>query len=97
LLTIMALGLLSWLLLLMAAEAHAPLHSWLHGGTIPQDDDCAVALLDTGKVTLSKVATTVLPVLAIVAALNELFALPFVPRLPLPPTRGPPFFFSHLP
>jgi hypothetical protein len=49
-------------LMLTAAEAYAPLHAWMHGGTIPDDDDCAVALLnhatvDTGMVDVPLVAT----------------------------------------
>ena len=32
------------------AEAYTPLHAWLHGGTIPDDDDCAIVALAHGKV-----------------------------------------------
>jgi len=33
------------------AETYTPLHAWLHGGTIPKDDDdCAVVALAHGKV-----------------------------------------------
>ena len=49
----MATGILSlamWLLL-AAAEIHPPLHAWLHGGTIPDnDDDCAVVAIAHGQV-----------------------------------------------
>jgi hypothetical protein len=36
-------------LLMAAAEAWTPLHAWLHGGEIP-DDDCPVAMIHHGKV-----------------------------------------------
>ena len=32
------------------AEVYTPLHAWLHGGTIPDDDDCAIAAIAHGKV-----------------------------------------------
>ena len=44
-----ALSLALWLLLTVA-EAYAPLHMWLHGGAIPENDDCAVAMLAHGKI-----------------------------------------------
>ena len=43
------LSLALWLFM-MAAEAYMPLHAWLHGGSIPDDDDCAVVALAHGKV-----------------------------------------------
>ena len=43
------LALAVWLFM-MAAEAYAPLHAWLHGGSIPDDDDCAIVALAHGKV-----------------------------------------------
>lgn len=43
------LSLAMWLLM-TAAEVCAPLHEWLHGGSIPDDDDCAVVALAHGKV-----------------------------------------------
>lgn len=36
--------------MLTVAEGYAPLHIWLHGGAIPDNDDCAVAMLAHGKV-----------------------------------------------
>ena len=34
-----------------AAEVWTPLHSWLHGGSIPDnDDDCAIVALVHGKI-----------------------------------------------
>jgi hypothetical protein len=43
-----ALSLAVWLFM-AAAEIHPPLHAWLHGGTIPDnDDDCAVVAIAHG-------------------------------------------------
>ena len=48
-----AVGVLSlavWLFM-AAAEIYTPLHAWLHGGTIPKDDnDCAIVLIAHGKI-----------------------------------------------
>jgi len=43
------LSLVVWLLM-AAAEACTPLHAWLHGGTIPDNDDCAIVAISHGKV-----------------------------------------------
>jgi len=43
------LALAMWLLITVA-EACTPLHAWLHGGTIPDDDDCAIVAITHGKV-----------------------------------------------
>ena len=37
-------------LLLTVAEGYAPLHAWIHGGSIPDNDDCAVVALAHGQV-----------------------------------------------
>jgi hypothetical protein len=48
-----ALSLAIWLLM-AAAEIHPPLHAWLHGGTIPQDDDdCAIVAIAHGKIEIT--------------------------------------------
>ena len=54
------LSLAMWLLL-AAAEVCTPLHAWLHGGSIPDDDDCAIVAVTHGKVDLSP---AVVPVVA---------------------------------
>jgi len=41
---------LSLWLFMVAAEAYTPLHAWLHGGTIPDDDDCAIVAIAHGKI-----------------------------------------------
>jgi hypothetical protein len=43
------LALFVWLFM-ATAEVCPPLHAWLHGGTIPDDDDCAVKMLAAGHV-----------------------------------------------
>ena len=43
------LSLAIWLFMAVA-EAYTPLHAWLHGGTIPDDDDCAIVAIAHGKV-----------------------------------------------
>ena len=57
------LSLAVWLFM-MAAEAYTPLHAWLHGGSIPDDDDCAIAALIHGKVETS--VDVVLPVVSVI-------------------------------
>lgn len=48
-------------LFMVVAEIYTPLHAWLHGGTIPDNDDCAIVALTHGKV---ETAACDLPVLA---------------------------------
>ena len=43
------LSLALWLFMAFA-ETHPSLHAWLHGGTIPDDDDCAIVALAHGKI-----------------------------------------------
>jgi hypothetical protein len=57
----MAVGVVSlamWLFLAVA-EVCTPLHAWLHGGSIPDNDDCAVVAIIHGKVDLSPVPVPV--------------------------------------
>ena len=78
-----------WLLLALA-EAHEPLHRWLHNGTIPKDDACAVTLLATGKAKVSEPGVEVIPVLTAAVAPIVCSVPALVAKLPLPPGRGPP-------
>jgi len=41
---------LSLWLFVAAAELWTPLHAWLHGGSIPVNDDCAIVALIHGKI-----------------------------------------------
>ena len=43
------LSLAVWLFMVVA-EAYTPLHAWLHGGTIPEGDGCAIVAIAHGKV-----------------------------------------------
>jgi hypothetical protein len=43
------LSLFVWLFM-ATAEICPPLHAWLHGGAIPDDDDCPVVAIATGHV-----------------------------------------------
>lgn len=63
----MAAGVLSlavWLFM-AAAEIFSPLHAWLHGGTIPDNDTkCAIVSIAHGKVaTILCAAPAVVPVI----------------------------------
>ena len=85
-----ALSLALWLFI-TAAETYQPLHAWLHGGSIPDNDDCAVAVLIHGKidsVDCNSPASESVMGLEIITQ-PEIFA--FIPAsLNLPAGRAPP-------
>jgi len=90
----MAVGVLSlavWLFL-ATAELCTPLHAWLHGGTIPEnDDDCAIVAIAHGKVeTAACAAPAALPVAWIEAAPRIEFSVLSTAVELLPDGRGPP-------
>jgi hypothetical protein len=74
-----------------AAESYAPVHAWLHGGTIPDNDNCAVVTVAHGNVE-PVVCTTlaVIPVIWVEIAPRIEFCVlhPFTALLP--DSRGPP-------
>lgn len=73
------------------AEICPPLHAWLHGGTIPDDDDCPVVAVAAGHVhvTICHVEP-VIPVAFIEITQQEIVAV-FVPsEKVLPNERAPP-------
>ena len=87
------LSLAVWLFMAVA-ETWSPLHAWLHGGTLPKDDDdCAIVCIAHGKIE------TVTPNVAIPAPVAW---IEVVPRIEfsvldttiaqLPNGRAPPFF-----
>lgn len=88
------LSLALWLFMAVAEEYPA-LHAWLHGGTIPDNDDCAVVAIAHGKVeTATFAALSVLPLPGIEIVLKA-DASVFCPTpVLLPDGRGPPVFFS---
>jgi hypothetical protein len=85
------LSLALWLFM-ATAEICTPLHAWLHGGTIPKDDDdCAIVAIAHGKIeTAPCAAPAVLPVTWIeITPLAEISI--FIPAdKNLLPGRGPP-------
>ena len=46
---VVLLSLAMWLFVAMA-ESWTPLHVWLHGGSIPDNDDCAIVVIAHGKI-----------------------------------------------
>ena len=83
------LSLVLWLAL-AAAEASEPFHAWLHGGSIPDTDNCPVAALQQGKLVTSAAVAVVVLFLASIVAFRLVVFTPFAAFLPLPDVRGPP-------
>ena len=85
------LSLAIWLFM-AAAELCTPLHAWLHGGTIPDDDDdCAIACIAHGKIETAPVAVPVAaPVTWIEAAPRIESSILTTAIELLPDGRGPP-------
>ena len=75
-----------------AAEVCPPLHAWLHGGSIPDDDDCAVVAIALGHVDAG--ICDVPPVMPVhwveIETRREIYALVVIDKN-LPPGRAPPF------
>ena len=62
------LSLAGWLFLAVAG-AYTPLHAWLDGGTIADDDDCAIVAIAQGRIaTTPCVIPLFAPVLGIEVA-----------------------------
>jgi len=77
-------------LVLVAAEACPALHEWLHGGHIPEDDDCAVVLLSEGKVQLAAALVFVPPVAVFMPLVEAAGPVPHEVCAILAAARGPP-------
>jgi hypothetical protein len=94
----LAAGVLSlaiWLFM-AAAELYTPLHAWLHGGTIPDDDDdCAIALIAHGKVDVTPVTVDIpaTPVMIVGEVLIPATVFSSI-DYSLLPGRGPPALLS---
>jgi len=87
------LSLFIWLFM-AAAELYTPLHAWLHGGAIPDDDDdCAIVAIAHGKI---ETATCEIPVAAPVTWIEVPLRIEFcafrTAIIPLPDGRAPPVF-----
>jgi hypothetical protein len=83
-------SLVIWLFM-TAAELCSPVHAWLHGGTIPDEDNCALVAIAHGKVeTVLVDAPMAVPVIGIeiVPRLEFSFFRPAIAFLP--DGRGPP-------
>ena len=95
----LAAGVLSlaiWLFM-AAAALYTPLHAWLHGGTIPDnDDDCAIVAIAHGKVeTVFCAAPAVVPVIGIEITPRLEFSTFRPTSVFLPDGRGPPVSLLH--
>jgi len=90
------LSLLLWMFL-TAAEACTPLHAWIHGGSIPDNDDCAVAVAAHGKVDSAPVVVPAVAPVTWVEVAPRIETSAFSPVIAfLPDGRGPPTAFSSL-
>ena len=90
------LTLFLWLFL-VAAEAYTPLHEWIHGGSIPDNDDCAVAIAAHGKVDSAPVAVPDVAPVIWIEITPRIETSAFSPVIAfLPDGRGPPAVFSSL-
>jgi hypothetical protein len=85
------LSLMIWLLL-AAAEIHPPLHAWLHGGSIPDNDnDCAVVAIAHGQIdSMACDVPAVLPVTWIEIVPRIEFSVFHTSTALLPNGRAPP-------
>jgi hypothetical protein len=89
------LSLAIWLFM-AAAEAYSPLHAWLHGGTIPEDDDdCAIIAIAHGKIETTPCdVPAVLPVTWIEITPRVEFSISVPPIKNLLFGRAPPALFA---
>jgi hypothetical protein len=92
-LTAGVLSLAVWLFM-AAAEVCTPLHAWLHGGTIPEDDDdCAIVAIAHGKIETAAVNVPIpAPVVWIEVAPRIEFSVLSNAIVFLPNGRAPPAF-----
>jgi hypothetical protein len=89
------LSLAVWLFV-AAAETCAPLHAWLHGGTIPDNDNCAVVAVGHGNVESVVCATpAVIPVIWVEIAPCIESSVFHPSTTLLPDSRGPPVSFFN--
>jgi hypothetical protein len=84
------LSLAIWLFMAMA-EAYTPLHAWLHGGTIADNDDCAIVAISHGKVDSVDCAAPVLASVFWIQVAPRIEISAFSPAIAcLPAGRAPP-------
>jgi hypothetical protein len=83
------LALAAWLFM-AAAEACPAFHAWLHGGAIPDGDDCAIVAVQHGKVDTTAVVVEPIAIIGIAIAVVPVFISLSVIFLLSPDGRGPP-------
>jgi hypothetical protein len=85
------LSLAIWLTM-ATAEIYSPIHAWLHGGTIPDDDDdCAIVAIAHGKIeTVTPDAVVSVPITWIEVTPQIKFSDFSTAIAFLPSGRGPP-------
>jgi hypothetical protein len=84
-------------LFMAAAEVWTPLHAWLHGGTIPDnDDDCAIVAIAHGKIETAMCTVPVAVPVAWIEVTPRIENSVFCPSPAfLPDGRGPPVSSFH--
>ena len=90
-----ALSLAIWLFM-AAAEIYSPLHAWLHGGTIPEDDDdCAIVAIAHGKIeTVTPDVPVIVPITWIEVTPQIEFSVFSTAIAIFPNVRGPPVLLA---
>ncbi len=84
------LALFVWLFM-ATAEICPPLHAWLHGGSIPDDDDCPVVAVATGHVHVGVVEVQPVVPITFIEITPRVEVTVFVPsEKTLPNERAPP-------
>ncbi len=84
------LSLAVWLFMAVA-ETWTPLHAWLHGGAIPDNDDCTVVALAHGKVDSGACDVPVVAPMIWIEVTPQIDFSVFSPAIEnLPNGRGPP-------
>lgn len=88
-------SLVMWLFMAVA-ETWTPLHAWLHGGFIPDnDDDCAIVALIHGKIETTPCDVPVALPATFVEATPRVEISVFYPTIEnLPQGRAPPLIAS---
>ena len=78
-------------LVMAVAEIWTPLHAWMHGGSIPDNDDCAVVALAHGNVdSLVAPAPASVPLTGVEVTPRVVFFVHGTTIENLPRGRGPP-------
>lgn len=86
---------LSVWLFMATAEICPTLHAWLHGGSIPDDDDCPIVAIASGHVHAEVfTAQAPAPVSLIEIAVRPQIADFVSSEKVLPNDRAPPVFFA---